>query len=924
MFDKLWNLKNVYYFCEQQYRLLYFFFDIRSVVLHSCSRKLGNFSTTLKNGIQFHASCFVPLIANRNYRLKLLLMRFRIVLVSLLMMFNFCKVIHAERVELDGIFYDLSDEAKTAEVSGYSDAIQAVVNIPSKISFNGDLYDVVSLRYNVFRNCRIITHVKIPYSVTAIGNDAFTQCFSLQNIEVDNENQMYSSIDGVLFDKGKKKLVCYPAGKEGEYIIPYGVETVGFAAFSGCLNLTSIIFSESVTCIEDYAFYICRGLKNVILSENLKSIGMMAFYNSYSLVSLELPSKLEEIGSGAFMECEKLYEIFNKSALNIVEQSDDYGNVALYAQNVYTEEGYSKLKMLGDFLFYIEDNDVTLLTYTGQDTSIKLPESVNGYSYEIANYAFAAPILLSDMEMIDIWQPKSNVSELVEIVISEGVNSIGKYAFKSCTNLMKITIPKSVGNVGEFAFQDCTNLLSVTIEEGVASIENYAFAGCYHLYEIFNKSSLDIVVGSSDNGGIAYYAKNVCSKEEDSKIKGLDDCFFFVDGNNIELLIYFGENIDVILPNTIDGHTYMVANDAFYNRIDIVSINLGDGVTSIGERAFSGCKSLTNVTLGKNIRSIGSDAFLGCDGLQYVNYTGSVSDWCGISFGNYLSNPFSIVGNFYVGGDEVLKLVIPEEVEVIKEYAFSNIVGLKEVEVRANILTIESYVFSGCENLERITLPKSLKTINYYAFLDCVSLKSITLPANVTNIANEAFTGCVSLKDLRFEDGTEILTIGNKFGDLMNYPIFADCPLESVYIGRDLSFDTSKDAGYSPFNNQSGLSTVIIGENVTKLENYLLYNCSGIEKIISFSTTPPKASRLTFRGVNTDICSVTVPIGSLADYTSAAYWKSFFNVVEADLSGVGSIQTNNLKPVYYNLNGQRVLNPSEGIYIQNGRKVYIR
>ena len=826
-------------------------------MLHSCSRKPGNFSTTLKNGIQFHASCFVPLIANRNYRLKLLLMRFRIVLVSLLMMFNFCKVIHAERVELDGIFYDLSDEAKTAEVSGYSDAIQAVVNIPSKISFNGDLYDVVSLRYNVFRNCRIITHVKIPYSVTAIGNDAFTQCFSLQNIEVDNENQMYSSIDGVLFDKGKKKLVCYPAGKEGEYIIPYGVETVGFAAFSGCLNLTSIIFSESVTCIEDYAFYICRGLKNVILSENLKSIGMMAFYNSYSLVSLELPSKLEEIGSGAFMECEKLYEIFNKSALNIVEQSDDYGNVALYAQNVYTEEGYSKLKMLGDFLFYIEDNDVTLLAYTGQDTSIKLPESVNGYSYEIANYAFAAPILLSDMEMIDVWQPKSNVSELVEIVISEGVNSIGKYAFKSCTNLMKITIPKSVGNVGEFAFQDCTNLLSVTIEEGVASIENYAFAGCYHLYEIFNKSSLDVVVGSRDNGGIAYYAKNVCSKEEDSKIKGLDDCFFFVDENNIELLTYFGENIDVILPNTIDGHTYMVANDAFYNRSDIVSINLGDGVISIGERAFSGCKSLTNVTLGKNIQSIGSDAFLGCDGLQYVNYTGSVSDWCGISFGNYLSNPFSIVGNFYVGGNEVLKLVIPEEVREIMQYAFYNCVnlksvvfgkGLKSIMGKNTFLSIPA-AFCNCKSLEAVVLPASLDWVGTTPFVGCDKLCSIVVEEG--NVKYDSRNNCNAVIDTRYN----ILMFGCKTtvipesvveietgafegcNGLINVTVPANVVKFGLQIFRNCKglksatiLGAVKDID-DPFFGCSSLETVTFGAGIKKMHEYIFDNTPALMRI---------------------------------------------------------------------------------------------
>ena len=217
-----------------------------------------------------------------------------------------------------------------------------------------------------------------------------------------------------------------------------------------------------------------------------------------------------------------------------------------------------------------------------------------------------------------------------------------------------------------------------------------------------------------------------------------------------------------------------------------------------------------------------------------------------------------------------------------------------------------------------------MERINYGLFYDCGSLVSIVIPSSVVKIDRLSFYGCVSLKDVRVEDAFSELEFGynDMFGE--KQWLFADCPLESVYIGRDLSFDTSKDAGYSPFYNQTGLKTVMIGENVTKMENYLLYNCSAIEKIYSFATTPPKASRRTFGGVNTDICSVTVPIGSLADYTSAAYWKTFFNMAEADLSGVGSIQTDNLNPVYYNLNGQRVLNPSEGIYIQNGKKVYIR
>lgn len=103
-------------------------------------------------------------------------MRFRIVLVSLLMMFNFCKVIHAERVELDDIFYELSEEAKTASVvAGYESYVDTIV-IPEKVTYNEQEYVVTAIGDNAFYLCNDLKHVTIPNTVTSIGEGAFWNC----------------------------------------------------------------------------------------------------------------------------------------------------------------------------------------------------------------------------------------------------------------------------------------------------------------------------------------------------------------------------------------------------------------------------------------------------------------------------------------------------------------------------------------------------------------------------------------------------------------------------------------------------------------------------------------------------------------------------------------------------------------------------
>ncbi|HIZ39178.1 MAG TPA: leucine-rich repeat domain-containing protein [Candidatus Blautia excrementipullorum] len=120
-----------------------------------------------------------------------------------------------------------------------------------------------------FQNCVGLDNIEIPASVTSIGNSAFGYCSGLRSIKVDKNNTAYSSEDGVLFDKEKTTLLCYPIGKKQTvYEIPEGVTKIEDTAFCNCISLRGIGIPESVTGIDEYAFHMCDSLTDVYYGGN--------------------------------------------------------------------------------------------------------------------------------------------------------------------------------------------------------------------------------------------------------------------------------------------------------------------------------------------------------------------------------------------------------------------------------------------------------------------------------------------------------------------------------------------------------------------------------------------------------------------------------------------------------------------------------
>ena len=370
----------------------------------------------------------------------------------------------AYAVEGGNIYFD-----KTRGIITDCDQSVTEVIIPTEI----DGVAVTSIDHYAFYQCTSLASVTISNSVTSIGVDAFIDCSRLTSINVEQDNAVYSSEDGVLFNKKKTTLVLYPMGRsDALYVIPNSVTSIADYAFQLCTSLTSVTIPNSVTSISGSAFYGCTSLANVAIPNSVTSISHSVFEGCTSLANIDIPNSVTKIDISAFSGCTSL-----TSAIipNIVTRIDNYvfsGCTSLASvtiPNSVTSIGHSAF------------NGCTSLA------SIDIPNSVTG----IGNSAFSDCMSLENVDL-------------------KSCRYIGESAFQGCTSLKNVTLSVNLSSIGDFLFEDCWSLETIDIPNKVSSIGNSAFSNCTALSTVYLPKSI-LTIGNAafrycDNITDVYYA----------------------------------------------------------------------------------------------------------------------------------------------------------------------------------------------------------------------------------------------------------------------------------------------------------------------------------------------------------------------------------------------------------------------------------
>lgn len=565
---------------------------------------------------------------------------------------------------------------------------------------------VKNIEQYAFAECIALANVEIPDNVEYIGREAFRGCVSIKKLAIgkgvnnigDNAFENCTGLTDIFFnatacnlgkdgDGGAECTFFENAGicESGITVtigadikkIPVGIFLTNRYAntrYNKPHKITKVNFAANSVCehIGAYAFSGCNLIEDIVLPDSLKSIGSNAFSNCDMLKKVHLGTNFESMVY-AFPLCKSLMEI---------SVSSDNKNYKSIAGILYSFDGKTLIRFpsgKSDTSFKVSKNVKRIGDWAFEGCSrlkdITLPDSI----MSIGAWAFGRTayyenednwedgILYIDKHLIEV---KEKLSENYKI--KSGILTIAKNAFRFHGELKSITFPDSVTAIGEYAFFGCKGLTNVSIPESVKFIDKAAFTAC------------DALVKFAVSSKNKYY-------------KSIDGNLYSFDGKAFIQYAVGKSEASFCVPDSVT-----IFGDYVFRDCHLTSITLPDGVLTISNSMFEGCRELASITIPDSVTSIGNRAFACCSGLT--------------------------------------SLIIPNRVKKIDDEAFYGCSSLTSLILPNSVDRISKRMVAECSKLTTIIIPDGVTVIDDEAFFNCWSLINISLPKSVTYMSLSAFS----------------------------------------------------------------------------------------------------------------------------------------------------------------------------------------